>query len=320
MHEWRSSVFGLNSYKFVRFLITPYGIAGPYIQDYGIITDSDSDNYFGFGQMKFSPSGNQLAFTRGKYVDLYYFDRCNGELSNHKCFYVGNTGTYGCEFSADGRLLYIVTLGTGSQTKLFQFCINCGIDDINSTEVLIYKNMYNDYWIGQLQAEGSKIYMTLSYNVAPNNIFSDINKNLSVINDPNIEGLSCDFDTLSISLGSHRCKGGLPNFPDYGPGRMVGSPCDTIGMPAGAVQFGTAPEPAVSLGPNPVYKTLTVYLAPGTGACMFHLYDPEGKIVFSAPAEAPAQSFDLSFLAPGIYFYTIPGKNRVLLQGKLVKE
>jgi len=62
----------------------------------------------------------------------------------------------------------------------------------------------------------------------PDTMFTTINSNLSVINQPDSLGLACDFQPFSFYLGGARTYYGLPNNPDYELGAWVGSPCDTL--------------------------------------------------------------------------------------------
>jgi hypothetical protein len=56
---------------------------------------------------------------------------------------------------------------------------------------------------------------------------------LGVINEPNLPGLSCNFNPQGVWLGGrmNRFSLGLPNHPNYYLGPLVGSPCDTLSNP-----------------------------------------------------------------------------------------
>src|SRR5436190_1341273 len=90
------------------------------------------------------------------------------------------------------------------------------------------KTDLNCYCQGQqLLGPDGKIYLATYYTTIPNDVFNLKNQNLCVINFPNEVYPLCDFDTNSISLGTRRVFGGLPNMPNYNLGPLVGSGCDT---------------------------------------------------------------------------------------------
>nr|MBK9653747.1 T9SS type A sorting domain-containing protein [Bacteroidota bacterium] len=62
----------------------------------------------------------------------------------------------------------------------------------------------------------------------PDSMRNYINENLSVINNPNALGAACNYTPFSFYLGGKRTYYGLPNNPNYGLGRLLGSPCDTL--------------------------------------------------------------------------------------------
>ena len=55
-----------------------------------------------------------------------------------------------------------------------------------------------------------------------------INKNLSVINAPDSIGVACEFQVYRFYLGGKRSYAGLPNYPDFDLGSLVGSICDSL--------------------------------------------------------------------------------------------
>ena len=111
---------------FIRFLITPDFITEPYFQYYGPGYDGPPGSG-NSGQMKFSQSGNTLVLTRHSYIEIYDFDRCSGIASNVQSILVQEGDfIYGCEFSDEGRMLYLTSVGYElSSAKLYQYCLTC---------------------------------------------------------------------------------------------------------------------------------------------------------------------------------------------------
>ncbi|HAD12830.1 MAG TPA: hypothetical protein DCF33_10385 [Saprospirales bacterium] len=249
---------------FIRFLFTPDTIEGPFYQCYPPVELDGIKLYGSIGQMKFSQDGSRLAFTRDGYLEIYDFDRCTGLVSNMRSVENLFSGFYGCEFSADGRMIYTTDIASiSTDGYLHQYCIDCP-EPIAETRVTIYKNEVDDYTLGQLQiGPDGKIYVPILWKWLPNDVYSAINGNLSVINNPGEAGLSCDFDALIISLEGTRVTFGLPNMPNYNLGALAGSPCDTLLAidPADQVTF------EIKAYPNPARETLKI------------AYSPAGKIL-----------------------------------------
>lgn len=206
------------------FLITPDTILGPFTQCFTGLPDLGPPGAGSTGQMKFSQDGSKLAFTRNSYVLLFDFNRCSGTFSSMKSIF-HEVGSYGCEFSNDNRMLYVTWPSEGI---LYQYCISCP-EPIEDSRIMIYSNTYENYQLGALQiARDEKIYVPLFQENYAHYEYSFANQNISVINNPSNEGLSCNFDTLTIPLGDARCTATLPNMPNYNLGPLAGSECDTL--------------------------------------------------------------------------------------------
>ena len=245
------SYVGDTSLCFKSFLITPFNISTPI--DQCNVPGASTPGYGGMGQMKFSQDGTRLVVTRGRYFDLYDFDRCTGELSN--CITVQASEPeyallYGCEFSADGRKLYLTDHFSWTKKFLYQYCLDCP-QPIGDTKKVIYELNNMDYYLGQLQiGPDHKIYMAHN---GPANVYSELNQNLSVVQHPEGDSASCNFDTLAISLENARSTLALPNLPNYNLGALEGSACDTL---ISVVSQPVLPE--LQVFPNPASNYLTI--------------------------------------------------------------
>ncbi|MBK8344626.1 MAG: T9SS type A sorting domain-containing protein [Bacteroidetes bacterium] len=113
---------------------------------------------------------------------------------------------------------------------------------------MIYSNTYENYQLGALQiARDEKIYVPLFQENYAHYEYSFANQNISVINNPSNEGLSCNFDTLTIPLGDARCTATLPNMPNYNLGPLAGSECDTLQIEVNNI----LPNETFLIYPNP---------------------------------------------------------------------
>jgi gliding motility-associated-like protein len=196
------------SAEFYAYLVTSAGVSTtPVITDIGF---SYSGPFFdeNAGYMKVSPDGNKLVmaiFKLTNNIQLFDFDNSTGILSNHINVIqaIGLGRPYGVEFSASGDILYV-----SGTTGIAQFDISQGdYFSIQLSRTFLSGSLPNSDW-GALQlGPDGKIYATRrSINEAP-----DINA-LSVINNPDLLGASCDFQLDAIPLLSGVAQVGLPQF------------------------------------------------------------------------------------------------------------
>jgi hypothetical protein len=158
-----------------------------------------------YGQLKASPDGRKLAAcyygspaTGGlNRVEIYDFNPTTGFVTNSQLIST-ESGAYGCEFSPNGRVLYVGC----NQGALLQWNICAGtLAQIQASRYVVANN---GPFIGSLQiGPDGKIY------VARNNT------SLSVINNPNSLGVACGYSNLSVSLSGASSRMGLPNFASY---------------------------------------------------------------------------------------------------------
>lgn len=160
------------------------------------------------GYMKASPDGTKLAFVRHVFsngLQLYDFDSVTGNISNLRNFneVPGVVQPYGVEFSPDGNLLYISGSGGISQ---FDLSLSTPFE-IGLNFTLLSNEIPNNVWRAMQLAVDGKIYITRQSISGSSEIQS-----LSVINNPNELGVSCDFQMDTISLGTGIAQSGLPQF------------------------------------------------------------------------------------------------------------
>ncbi|MFH6768310.1 T9SS type B sorting domain-containing protein [Gaetbulibacter aquiaggeris] len=179
----------------------------------------DIDISDGRGYLKFSPDGTKLVCanaTSGLY--LYDFDASSGVVSNQKEIPINFSpnlskpqSAYGVEFSQNNNVLYVsafynpnsdeFNLASEQYGSLLQYDLTAA--NISSTEIVIDKRqMYR----GALQlGPDGKIYRAMS------NTYNNGSPFLSVINNPNIIGLGCDYKHNAIPL-TRNSRQGLPPF------------------------------------------------------------------------------------------------------------
>lgn len=214
-----------SAFSFVRYLITSDDILGPYYQKYGPVY-TYSIPYNGWGEMVISEQGDKLAYTRYNRLDIYYFDRCTGLLSNwYEVTGFPEISLYGCSFSKTGNKIYVSQIS--SKGKLYQIS-SVKDDTLNYTFKEVFEVPINNYNIGQHQLFDDRIYFTIIYKIVGSTITSIFNQSISLITNPDSSFEFIAIDTNAIYLEGSRTIGALPNLPNYSLGAQLGSECDTL--------------------------------------------------------------------------------------------
>ncbi len=156
------------------------------------------------GYLKTSPDGKKLVsanMSMGTF--LYDFDDATGIITNERVIDVSNRFAYGVEFSPLSRKLYISTGNFENEVeKLYQFTVDMAMPtsaNINASRVEIH-SYFNSRSALQIGLDG-KIYRAI-----------EGTSSLGVINNPEGDGLACNYQHEAISLGGRISKQGLPPF------------------------------------------------------------------------------------------------------------
>ncbi|MDX2003303.1 MAG: hypothetical protein SFW35_12765, partial [Chitinophagales bacterium] len=234
---------GLCTDTFYRYLITPDAILGPFIQQVG---RPSCENYGFAGEMVVSDNGSRMARVSfgDDILEIFSIDRCTGLLTS---VYTDTIIAYSCEFSPDGKMLYVVqsldSLAVVSEDRsLVQY--DFSVSDVSPTKTTLFTTIDQQIYLAQLEAGGGKCFLTavsfISQNDSPN-------RSLSVINSPNSSGVACSFQPFSLSLAdSSYTDYGLPNMPNYNLGPIgiykAGAGRDTVLCPGNSgLRLGTPP-------------------------------------------------------------------------------
>lgn len=240
MHEWNNSTFcayrldsqGIDIANSVKKSIGS-------VHSYRIPTDPRDTvtQIESHGYMKVSPDGSIIALTilRTGKVELFRFDNATGEIKhffpgdidfslNEQRFY----NAYGIEFSANSKMLYVSTIDE-KPSKIYQINLEKiqKPEDITSNIRLIDSLVLLGEHFAALQlGPDTKIYVSI-----------DDGEYISVINNPEVEGIGCNFkqNGIFIPFPAVPMKG-LPTFiqsffkPPSGITVSNDSPCegDTI--------------------------------------------------------------------------------------------
>lgn len=278
-----------NTNIFYKYLITPEGISGPFIQQIGPVFIRPYDAAYS----KFSQDGSKFAtgIAAGPIV-IMDFDRCSGDFSNpiriyHNCAVDSNTFINGCvsvEFSPNGQYLYVSNSNDLTQYDLLASNIQ------DSTELYI-SDSTDQYGIDKLQlAENGKLY-GCTWN---GGLYA-----LHVVNYPDNDGDSVDFvygGQPTLTLSSYN----LPNLINYKLGPLTGSGCDTL---PNAIPYLGKADALIRIMPNPADKY--AYVEVGyQGNYTFQLLNEAGQLVATKQTRQ-VDIFDTEALAAGVYFVRV---------------
>ena len=306
------------------YLVSPSGIQNFSVQSIG------SQNRTNLGHITFSSDGTKMVFNNYPgVIELFDFDRCTGMLSNPVTiesdpgappypFYWSNA------FSPDDSKLYVTSSDT--ITYLFQYDLNS--PNITASKDTLWTLNFPKYAGGALKlAPDNKIYLSTWYYNGMNlpypyadSMYNMYNMNLSVINQPDSLGNSCDFQPFSFYLSGKRTYTGLPNNPNYEMPALAGSSCDTL--------VGTGEMPAINpallnVFYHSVWEKAFINASNLKGKSgQLVIFDMKGKVIHEEPLKIQNGYFtkDLSMIgkAGGLYFIVVE-TDKERLTKKLVK-
>ena len=220
--DWWVVVPKYDSNIYFSFIVTPDGLFYYDKQEVGKI------NLAGYGQATFSPNGTYYAKfstideTSGAYFDIYNFDRCTGDLSNHhQIFFSNGVLSGGVAFSQNSKFLYIAYSDHIYQIDLtnngYQLNVVADFDGYHSQPS---PSFLVPTYFGQMRlGPDGKIYCSPTiYPVSE----------LHTIEKPDLLGIDCSVNQHSIKLPV--LQQSLPNFPNYRLGPIDDSTCDTLGL------------------------------------------------------------------------------------------
>ena len=188
---------------FYSYILNSNGLQPPVISNTGPSIGSHH------GYMKVSNNSQLIAIAHcgpGEGIHVYDFDNNTGNIIlKFSDVPLGSTCYYGIEFSPDDNLLYFTALHS---PNIYQYNLNV-LDNLafksSLTIIGTTSNTPNPhgYILGALQiAKNNKIYAALIGKTS-----------LGIINNPNIQGIGCNYTDFSQDLAGRTCQLGLPTFP-----------------------------------------------------------------------------------------------------------
>jgi hypothetical protein len=303
--DWWIVCPGFHSGNIYKFLLTPTGLQGPFIQD--LVTWRD----IGYGQVVFNPQGTKFAqYNPYEDLDIWDFDRCTGVFSNQIHIDINDSGAGGgAAFSPSGNILYV-----SSTNYVYQY--NLLASNVDSSRVTIgvwdgtfspYSPFAANFYLAQL-ATDNKIYINCTNSTMT----------LHVINNPDSLGLACDFCQHCVSLPDFNAFT-IPNFPNYYLGAEGNSVCDSLPT---SIALISSPSSNFDVFPNPASRLVYVSNANNSKIEKLHIYNTMGQLMDCRMAPVKNNSYieiDVSGLLSGVYYLVIEMSGERVVK-KVVRE
>ncbi|MBX7241964.1 MAG: T9SS type A sorting domain-containing protein [Bacteroidia bacterium] len=250
------------------------------------------------GQSVFSPNGKWYAKVNDKeQLNLYEFDRCNGEFITYQKLTVSDEwwfGAYrdpalGVSFSPNSRYIYV----------------SCGKDliqmDVESTDIqgslaildtLPISNSFN-YFGPSCLAPNEKIYISTG------------NEYMHVIENPDTAANYSHISLFSVQL-MYPLDFAIPNFANYNLGALP-DPCPTVSVEEPL-------EAGIKVYPNPAGSVVNVEIK---ARGVFGVIDLQGREILSRVLTEEKTAISVGGLVEGVYIYRIK-TDKGAYYGKLV--
>jgi len=239
---------------FYRFLLTPDGVEGPFIQEdtARLINLNAGENHV----CRFSPDGKKfIHYHATEGVSIYDFDRCTGLLSNLVAIpfpAIWDWQGFDFEVSPSSRYLYIVS---DNFKKIIQY-------DLLSDNIPASGDTVG-VWDGFLQFGVVPTIFGFMQRGPDGKIYISTNSSpfMHVVNHPDLPGAACEVAQRSFELPTWNYTNTLPFMPNYRLYDLPDSPCDTLGIntPVAASEP-TAEKPGMKIYPNPASDQLQISL------------------------------------------------------------
>jgi len=308
--------------EYLKFLITPNGILGPYKQSTGNLKPKEEF----YGTSCFSRSGNKLVSV-GLYgnINLMNFDRCTGDIYNYQQIGPGIAshayGYLGCAFSANENVLYVAnTFPDGKY--VYQFDLTA--PDIKASEQVVY--YYPDTGLLQniqiahlLLGPDDKIYVSKGNGSGPNSN-TVYTQNIDAILNPDVIGQGCNYHSNYLYLNGGRTTYGLPNMVNYNLGPEIGSICDSLSTSLPNYQ-NKSHELVIS--PNPAADKITFHSQKNliTGIPLqISVFSSEGRKVLERELLPNEFSVSISELENGFYVILVNSTKHTFVSKFVVSQ
>ncbi|HBS86880.1 MAG: hypothetical protein A2W91_12680 [Bacteroidetes bacterium GWF2_38_335] len=300
-HEYFSDAF-------YAFLLTSDGFTSTVVSNIGSVhIDVWDTTHTGcaIGQMKVSPDGSKLALcfsnTNPSVTELFDFNTTSGVVSNFISLPTNSEdlGAYGVEFSPDNTKLYFAN---NDYSYICQYDLSAGegnADSIRSSKTTVsYNYSGGNKVFGMQLGPDNKIYVA---------IFDK--PFLDVIQNPNEEGVACNYIDYGVDLDGNYCSMSIPGFIsgyDYSNGIAK---CAT-----GFMEMKSQED--INVYPNPTNGIIKIKT--DKEILYFKIFNLFGQLMFEAGFQ---NEIDISELNSGLYILKLYDNTNLMIKTiKIVKE
>ena len=313
-------VNGYQDSTYIKFLVTPDTILGPFFQSIGSV--------YGFpivGQISFAADGSKMAGVNAQSkLNIFDFDRCSGifthsivldipldtiyDDSTHTVFeQVAGLGGISVNFSPSGRYLYY-----SNRYEIYQYDLQNADIAGSRNRIYLWKLADGGEELGDSYLSPNGQIIVAHWNTG-NNV-----RGMNVITLPDLPNSGCAFviDTPSLYADNSRI---LSNTFNYRLGKKLGSGCDTL---TGIEQVGVN-SIQTKLYPNPASEMvqLDLYTRDLSEPLCFVVYDMVGKEILRQTIPMYSIQIQRGSIVTGVYNWQIQSnKGQIRANGKLVWE
>jgi hypothetical protein len=292
--DWWLIVPNISSNEYHILMVGKDGIHKSFLQTIGYNPEDDNLIESSSTQAVFTADGGKyISYDNWADIRIFDFDRCDGTLSNPLHIpiqdYADIFPITGIAASPNSRFLYVC-----SGVVAYQFDLNSS--DIASTkQVIAVQDTFTDRGFVlafnqcQLGPDG-KIYIS---NAAGRSTFH-------VIEYPDSSGLACKFVQHKYYFPEHGTVGsGMPRFPNFRLGPLVGSPCDSLTV---ADYERPKAQHQVLVLPNPASREAMISVLGGVVYDTWVAYDVGGREVAAGEVTGAVTVLDVAGWDSGVYF------------------
>ncbi|MBL0046074.1 MAG: T9SS type A sorting domain-containing protein [Flavobacteriales bacterium] len=283
--DWWVLFHRCTSDEFVKFLLTPDGLAGPYYQQIGMQRIGSVPSGV------FSPDGSHFAYLDAfSDLDVFDYDRCTGELNGlrHAAIDSSQYAAFAA-YSPSGRFLYVTWVD-----RIYQYDTQAADLQDSRVTVAVWDSTYDPVppfallFMNMCLAPDGKIYVSTG----------NVSRFLHIIDQPDSLGLACNVQLHAHSRQTYT-DNSIPYRPNYHLGPLAGSLCDTLGL---AISELTHP-PAIVAYPNPNSGTFVLRYPAHAEVGELKVFDLNGRCVLSEriPQWSSLGQFEIEHAPSGIY-------------------
>lgn len=298
---------------FHTYLLTEDGISSEVVSSVGAYHPQGQEMYYtsgAMGHLKASPNGEKLAIagcnSTLSILEYFSFDKWTGIVSEPLDLnWLPNVGAYGLSFSPDNSKLYVTSNMAGQPIHQFDLTAGGGTQQAILDSRTALPTGINHFLAIQLAPNG-KIYLARLPTVSIST--------LSVIDQPNNAGISCDLQLDVVDLEGRWASTNLPNFLDSFDYHNSPIACATD-----AYSEHVSESNFTLVHPNPISGPWAITLDRPISAGMLLIYDAVGQLLkINSDLDGVTIQFEKPTVPPGIYIIELQENQSTVFRGAII--